>query len=605
MLRFWHAASAVLAILLVANSNAAEAKRFGTVTAGVLNVRAKPARHFERIAKFKRGDEVRIVQETDEWLEVLLPQDAKAWVAREFLAPDGVVTATELQVRSGPGVVFTSYATVKKGDALTPLGPPLDEWQQVLAPAGTTGWVNRAYVRLGDPIPAAAVAKAEEPKPVATEAPPAAAKNETKPTTPKPPKAREPKEPPAATTVAANAEPAPPAPAPPTAKVEAEAKPKAPSAAIPETPKTTVVSAKAPSPEPKHSDGEFVRQVVKGETGVEIIVAQDLSHIPEAKPPAEPPAETHVVATLQKVRTAPPNVTEQAPVAKAKPAEKPPVPKKVVDIVKTAEAPEKVAPKPPEKAVASVPDKVAPKPPEKVVDIVKTVEAPEKAAPKPPEKVVASVPDKVAPKPPEKVVASVPTPTPPAEETVFAPPVTVAPEEKPAAQEKPANEEVVYMAPIVAPDAPSVPRPNVPPARYEAPMFVAKGTPAPKTIDLEPEKPQPQVKTDAPEAHETAVVETPAPAPIPTPAPADGRTPKTKRDGVLFSLKDQAVPEASHILYRREGTVLSPICYLRSERIDLAKWELREVRVYGIEQEVTGWSRPVINVTGVQLLSTR
>ncbi|MBT7161530.1 MAG: SH3 domain-containing protein, partial [Victivallales bacterium] len=149
MIRRWQTASAAL-ILLLTNSTTAATARIGIVTSGALNVRAKPARHFERVGKFRRGDAVKVVRETDEWLEVVVPTDAKAWVAKQHLDARGVVIATSLQVRSGPGIVFTTYAKVAKGTTLKLVGPPLDEWQRILPPEGATGWVSRAYVRLQD-----------------------------------------------------------------------------------------------------------------------------------------------------------------------------------------------------------------------------------------------------------------------------------------------------------------------------------------------------------------------------------------------------------------------------------------------------------------------
>ncbi len=61
---------------------------------------------------------------------------------------------------------------------------------------------------------------------------------------------------------------------------------------------------------------------------------------------------------------------------------------------------------------------------------------------------------------------------------------------------------------------------------------------------------------------------------------------------------------ATHILCRAGGGVLVPFCYLicTSGEIDLDQWKYQKVRIYGREVHYKGWTRPTVDVDGIQLL---
>jgi len=364
----------------------------GVVTSNILVVRARPALHYERIGQFGRGDKVTIVGGNADWYEVLVPPDTRAWVAAQYLNAEGTVTADKVRLHSGPGLVFTTFSMANQGTKLEILGPPVDGWQQVRAPADASAWISRAYVRTVDPEPPAEVAP-----------PPAAAETAT----------------------AAPAAPAEPAPAP--AEALAEPAPAAPPADTPAAPAEATVEPPAPA----------------------------------VTAPAEP---------------APPAVPAETPApAPAEPS---------------------VGPQPAPAAADAAP-----------------AEAP---AATPAEPTVAPQP---APAPPAGAAPAEPGPTTPAE-TTPTPPATAA---------APAGEAV--MVPTVpAPDAPVV-----------------------------------------------------------------------MKEGVLLSLKSQASELATHVLCMRVGTTAYPICYLKSARLDLTEWENREVRLYGRELRLPGWSLPVLHVHSIQV----
>jgi hypothetical protein len=86
---------------------------------------------------------------------------------------------------------------------------------------------------------------------------------------------------------------------------------------------------------------------------------------------------------------------------------------------------------------------------------------------------------------------------------------------------------------------------------------------------------------------------------VPTTPPPDA--PIIMKEGVLISLKSQASELASHVLCMRVGTTAYPVCYLKSTRLDLTEWENREVRVYGRELRLPGWSLGVLHVHSIQV----
>lgn len=152
--------------------------RIGTVTGTVLNVRARPARHYEIVAQLRLGDEVRIVDETDEWYEIVLTIQAKAWIAARFVGADGAVTGSRVRVHSGPGLVFTTFAYVNKGDKVELLGEAVNGWQRIAPPASSTAWISKGFVDVPEPVvPEVAVTEpeatgektAEEPSTTAAE----------------------------------------------------------------------------------------------------------------------------------------------------------------------------------------------------------------------------------------------------------------------------------------------------------------------------------------------------------------------------------------------------------------------------------------------------
>ncbi len=157
-----------------------------TVTgAGRLNVRNGPGTDFPLLSTLADGQIVTLAgRSTDAtWLQVRLPDGQLGWVSGQFLtsavaftalpvveaavavesvspAPNtggatiGIVAVDgTLNVRFGPGVTFTSFATLANGENVTLEGRSADSaWIQVRLADGRLGWVSSQYLNSNIPF---------------------------------------------------------------------------------------------------------------------------------------------------------------------------------------------------------------------------------------------------------------------------------------------------------------------------------------------------------------------------------------------------------------------------------------------------------------------
>lgn len=135
------------------------------VTVDRLNVRARPGTSYEVVAKVNRDQRLTVVGEQDEWLEILPPAGTAAWCSSKFINDRNSVIGHNVRVRSGPGVVFSVFATLPEGASVTPVGAPVGQWQKIKVPAEATVWIHGQFV---DPVesPPAAKTDAVSPPPV-------------------------------------------------------------------------------------------------------------------------------------------------------------------------------------------------------------------------------------------------------------------------------------------------------------------------------------------------------------------------------------------------------------------------------------------------------
>jgi uncharacterized protein YgiM (DUF1202 family) len=121
----------------------------GTVKGNNVNVRGQATVQSEVVTQFKKGENVTIVdkvpasrrgpKEPASFYRIALPSGTPVWVSANFVK-DGVVSATRLNVRSGPGQKFSVLGRIAKGTQINELRR-VDEWLEIATAPGVHGFV--------------------------------------------------------------------------------------------------------------------------------------------------------------------------------------------------------------------------------------------------------------------------------------------------------------------------------------------------------------------------------------------------------------------------------------------------------------------------------
>ena len=122
----------------------------GIVTASELNVRADASQDATRVGSLKYGARVEILEKDGTW-----GRTKDGWISLSYVYQDGttgtktgggVVTGTELNIRSGPGTGYGSVGSYKKGDRISILNQ--FTYDGVTWGCTNKGWVSLQYVQL-------------------------------------------------------------------------------------------------------------------------------------------------------------------------------------------------------------------------------------------------------------------------------------------------------------------------------------------------------------------------------------------------------------------------------------------------------------------------
>lgn len=146
--------SILVAFLLAGSApgatTAVDSDRCGEIVANRLNVRAKPGVSYEVVCQLAKGTVVYIAAEAEDWFGIYAPKNAEAWIAASQL--NGNVTATgNVPVYSGPGAIFTAYASLPAGAVIERQSIADDKWVKIEPPRDAIVWVHKDYVRLEEP----------------------------------------------------------------------------------------------------------------------------------------------------------------------------------------------------------------------------------------------------------------------------------------------------------------------------------------------------------------------------------------------------------------------------------------------------------------------
>ncbi len=159
-----HSVLTALVLMLTLGLGAEEVT--GTVTGTLLHVRTKPNRRSETLCLLNKDDTVTVTELKGEWLGIKPPRTAKAWIPTSAIK-DRMIAVDRVDIRSGPGQVFTAYGSLKKGDLVTVKRVKHMKWAEIQPPTEGLVWTHGDFVSLPKEFAqkrAALLAKAEAPK---------------------------------------------------------------------------------------------------------------------------------------------------------------------------------------------------------------------------------------------------------------------------------------------------------------------------------------------------------------------------------------------------------------------------------------------------------
>lgn len=139
------------------------------INSPLVNLRSGPGTQYETLKQAKQGDKFLVTSIQGDWYEVAIEGGKKAWVIKKAVEPVdlskagkddsensadkqlhgkvAVISASIVNVRSGPGTSYSVVSKVTKGDSFDVLAQNGD-WYQVALSDNTTGWVAGSLVTL-------------------------------------------------------------------------------------------------------------------------------------------------------------------------------------------------------------------------------------------------------------------------------------------------------------------------------------------------------------------------------------------------------------------------------------------------------------------------
>ncbi len=122
----------------------------GIITASELNVRADADQAAERVGSYKYGTRVEILEKDGTW-----GRTKKGWISLTYVYKDGdtgiktgsgVITATELIIRNGPGTGYANVGSYKQSERITILEQ--FTYDGITWGCTSKGWISLQYVQM-------------------------------------------------------------------------------------------------------------------------------------------------------------------------------------------------------------------------------------------------------------------------------------------------------------------------------------------------------------------------------------------------------------------------------------------------------------------------
>ncbi|MGL5346210.1 MAG: SH3 domain-containing protein [Peptostreptococcaceae bacterium] len=139
--------------------------KIGTVTASALNIRSGAGTNYSVVTKAYKGDKVEILETSGGWNKVKLSNGKVGWASAEYIntssnptnpseptdpstpstGTPATVTASALNIRSGPGTSYGVVTKAYKGDKVEILESS-SGWHKIKLSNGKIGWASAEYI---------------------------------------------------------------------------------------------------------------------------------------------------------------------------------------------------------------------------------------------------------------------------------------------------------------------------------------------------------------------------------------------------------------------------------------------------------------------------
>lgn len=137
-----------------------KAAQVGVIIAERVNVRTQPSIVSEVVTQVNTGQKVQVLEfitlndaipgNPTEWYRIAVPEGAAFWVSGDYIdSGDDTVTASQLNVRAGPGQSYTVMARLNRGEKVERIRES-DGWVSIKPPAEAFAYVASSLVELDD-----------------------------------------------------------------------------------------------------------------------------------------------------------------------------------------------------------------------------------------------------------------------------------------------------------------------------------------------------------------------------------------------------------------------------------------------------------------------
>ncbi len=138
---------------IIAKAKSIDIEVKGKVNAGKLNIRKEPKLTSRVIGQFKRGDITDILNELDDWYQILYKEKVSAYVFKKYIdllreEKSGVITARNLNIRVQPNTDCAVLGTLHKNDIVVVL-KELNNWLKINH-NGHEAYIYKRYVDVRD-----------------------------------------------------------------------------------------------------------------------------------------------------------------------------------------------------------------------------------------------------------------------------------------------------------------------------------------------------------------------------------------------------------------------------------------------------------------------